>query len=322
MFAESVDAARIALAAAGFDVRDGEPCGVVVSLDDTVFTARVQPVAYATAERVETLLNAYSEDGRPLVVADRITSDARDRLTAAGWSWLDRRGRLHVRAPGVRVDADVPSSSTLGTKANGPAVTGLAGVAVAYWLCTHPGQPVSPRGLFPALGISPSTISDASQRLSEAGLVDEDRAGIFPELFFELAEAWKPEWTWLASAPDPEAARSVSTNEWRQTGTAAAGVLGAPVVTTGGEPPALYVGGPIAVSIAARTYGTAAPGVGAARVATAPVAAICADDGHTNQTADGWPTAPIVAVALDLAQDRARGREILAGWATGDGVWR
>ena len=38
-------------------------------------------------------------------------------------------------------------------------------------------------------------------------------------------------------------------------------------------------------------------------------------------TADGWPVAPLVAVALDLAQDRARGREVLSDWEAGRGIW-
>jgi hypothetical protein len=37
---------------------------------------------------------------------------------------------------------------------------------------------------------------------------------------------------------------------------------------------------------------------------------------------EGWPAAPLVAVALDLAQDAGRGREILRDWKEGDGLWR
>lgn len=37
---------------------------------------------------------------------------------------------------------------------------------------------------------------------------------------------------------------------------------------------------------------------------------------------DGWAVAPKLAVALDLAQDRARGRETLTGWDDPDAVWR
>jgi hypothetical protein len=35
----------------------------------------------------------------------------------------------------------------------------------------------------------------------------------------------------------------------------------------------------------------------------------------------GWPAAPTLAVALDVAQDQARGREILEGWRVPRAVW-
>jgi hypothetical protein len=34
-----------------------------------------------------------------------------------------------------------------------------------------------------------------------------------------------------------------------------------------------------------------------------------------------WPAAPLVAVALDLARDESRKREILSGWSSGHGIW-
>ena len=36
---------------------------------------------------------------------------------------------------------------------------------------------------------------------------------------------------------------------------------------------------------------------------------------------DRWPAAPLVAVALDVAQDTGRGREILEQWDVGHGIW-
>jgi hypothetical protein len=35
---------------------------------------------------------------------------------------------------------------------------------------------------------------------------------------------------------------------------------------------------------------------------------------------DGWLAAPLLAVALDLAQDRARGRAILSDWSIDNAV--
>ncbi|HXQ59522.1 MAG TPA: hypothetical protein VN799_05470, partial [Acidimicrobiales bacterium] len=39
-----------------------------------------------------------------LVVADRISDVARQRLSDAGVAWLDRRGHLWIRAPGLFVN--------------------------------------------------------------------------------------------------------------------------------------------------------------------------------------------------------------------------
>ena len=83
----------------------------------------------------------------------------------------------------------------------------------------------------------------------------------------------------------------------------------------------LYVPGPVEVSIASRTYGVAQPGIGPASVAVAPVSAVVAPP-STPRTFDGWTAAPVLTVALDLAQDRARGREILEAWETDGAVWR
>src|SRR5207245_47286 len=115
---------------------------------DRHFVATIVFTAYCTGERARGLLEReHPHSGEvPLVVADRITADARTLLDEAGWSWLDRRGRLHLRAPGVRVDADLdvvgtPASS--GSQSRAP-VAGRGGVTVAYWLCAHEDDRLSP----------------------------------------------------------------------------------------------------------------------------------------------------------------------------------
>ena len=78
---------------------------------------------------------------------------------------------------------------------------GKAGLGVAYWLCSRPDQALSPTGHSTELGFAASTISTATAALAEAGLVDGDRRAVLPELFWELAGAWRPQWTWLAARP-------------------------------------------------------------------------------------------------------------------------
>lgn len=319
--AVAADAAVAALRAAGFDAAIDGRRSIVLRLDGLGQRLGVEPVAYCTGQRARELIG---QCGCPrLVVADRITAEARDLLTDAGWSWLDRRGRLHVRAPGVRVDVDVPPEEASAPTDTGPAVAGRGGLSVGYWLCEHPGDALSPTKSAPRLGLAPSTISTAVRRLADAGLVNADGRGIFPELFWELAAAWRPARAWLLAVPEASAHRSPDplASGWRRTGTAAAVAYGAPVATAGGEPFELYVTGPVDISIALRRYGAAQPGLGPAVVAVPPVSDVVSGDPNLPMV-DGWQAAPKLAVALDLAQDRARGREILQGWDTPGAVWR
>jgi hypothetical protein len=258
-------------------------------------------------------------------VADQITAEARRFLTDAGWSWLDRRGRLHLRGAGIRVDVDIPSVGRAQGEATQAPISGRGGLTVAYWLCAHPDESVSPNRHSSGLHVAPSTISTAVARLRAAGLADDAGHGVLPELFWELAEAWHVERTWLIRTPDPKRHRVAdpAAPRWKRSGTAAAAAYGAPVVTREHDSVDLYVAGPVEVSIAVRQYGAAQPGVGSASIAVGPVAAIAAAPvGESIPVIDGWPAAPLLAVALDLAQDRARGREILESWEADGAVWR
>jgi hypothetical protein len=286
-------------------------------------------VAYCTGQRARQLLAAYEpqRDALPVVIGDKITAEARTILTDAGWSWLDRRGRLHLRGPGVRVDAEIPSQLDSAPGATtAPPISGRGGIAVAYWLCANPGRWLSPNRSAAELGVAPSTISTTVRRLIAAGVVDDDGLGLYPELFWELAGVWQTERRWLSSVPDPTLYRSVDQHSptWRRTGTAAAVAYGAPVVTAGGEPVELYVPDPVDVSIAIRRHGAAEPGIGPAVISVAPTKAVTAGPGDDPDPPelDGWLAASVLAVALDLTQDRSRGREILADWNHPRAVWR
>jgi hypothetical protein len=80
--------------------------------------------------------------------------------------------------------------------------------------------------------------------------------------------------------------------------------------------------GPVEISIAVRRYGAADHGMGSAVLAVPPAAAVVANpDAAGILDVRGWPAAPLLAVALDLAQDPARGREILQSWDHPDAVW-
>lgn len=301
---------------------------LVVMVDDREVVVRVEARAYGTGAQVADVVARARPDDHsvPLLVADKITSEARDRLTDAGWSWLDRRGRLHLSAPGVRLDVDVPADPRITAPPTHRApIAGPGGLAVAYWLCSHRGEAISPNGHAPALGYAPSTISTANRRLVEAGLVGDDGVGLFPELFWELAAAWNPDRVWVATMPaTPSASGDPAPRRWCRTGTAAAAAYGAPVVSAGDGPVELYLPGATELSMTVRRLHPTAPGAGAAALAVAQVSAVTErPEAHAGvPMVDGWPAAPMLAVALDLAKDRARGRQILDDWDVDGAVWR
>lgn len=316
MRALAIEDLAAALTAAGLSVERAGRRALKIRLDDARCDVDVIPVAYATRARADELLADEHPPGRvSVVVADRITADARDRLTEGGWGWFDRRGHLRLRSPGLLVDTAVPVSERAATAPAEP-IRGRAGVAIAYRLLTQSDAPISTTRS--GLGFAPSTISEAVSRLRSAGLVDAEGFAVTPELFWALAERWVPERTWLAEEPDSAAPDAAG---WCVSGTVAAAELGAPVVSAGATPD-LYVPGPVVVTIAARRYGVARDaGVAAASVAVAPASAVTKPDETLDPVHQRWRLAHPVAVALDLAQDRARGREVLEDWSPPERVW-
>jgi DNA-binding transcriptional ArsR family regulator len=320
---DAVAALAAALAALDVDVHaESDGGGLEVRVDDRALRADVHAVSYCTGQRARELVRrrrATKAGPLRVVVADRITADARDVLTAAGWSWFDRRGRVRLRGPGILVDADVPRVDAPRSPADGAsAIAGRGGLAVAYWICEHPGEALSPRRDAPSLGLAPSTVSTAVRRLAEAGLVDDRGAGVFPELFWELAAAWQVAWTWLVRAPVPADGRA---GRWSRTGTAAAIAYGAPIAAAGDGPVQLYLPDAASTSVAVRRYGVGPAGAGASMVAVAPVPAVV-EPREGVPSVGRWPAAPLLAVALDLSRDRGRGREVLDDWVVDGAVWR
>lgn len=304
---------------AGLSVIDAVPGRIDLQIDDRRLSLAIVPVAYATGSRVLDVVDSATGDTGRLLVSDRVTADARHVLEERGWSYLDRRGHLRLRAPGVLVDTSIPPIGPPTRRPDvGDPLAGAAGLAVAYHLLIAPDRVIMPTRS--GTGFAPSTVSVVLRRVREAGLADADGRPILPELFWALVERWHPRRQWLASIPEPiEAGHDPDAPGWRLTGTSAAAELGAPVVTTGLALD-FYLPGPAALTIALRRHGgAAAPEVAAASVAVAPVTAITS--GPRPLSATGWPLAHPVAVALDLAQDRARGREILEDWSPPERVW-
>jgi hypothetical protein len=265
-------------------------------------------------------------DGLPIVkvlVADRITADARHHLRDADWGWLDLRGHLHVVAPGMFVDANVEPTHTLGHRSSDP-FAGRSGLEVAADLLLNPHDPVGIRALAKRIGRSPSTVSEVVARLREAHLIDEDHTPVVPELFWSLAPAWRPVSADVTSLPDTDdrpllAALRVgrdggSGSGWALTDSPAALIYGAPIALRRDYPPVLYVPDDTTLRRAVQVLGpTSVSSNRSATLKVAPVRTVSTQR-VTDYSQSTWPLAHPLFVALDLAQDPGRGREILSEW--------
>ncbi len=103
---------------------------------------------------------------------------------------------------------------------------------------------------------------------------------------------------------------------WALTDTLAAASWGMPIVARGDHPPDFYVPSETELRAARSLLGDASdPNVRACTVVVAPVRLACLRRvDHSKTTGERWPVANHIVVALDIAQDRARGLEALEQW--------
>jgi hypothetical protein len=305
-------------------------------------TAQVKRTSLASIDGLERRIRQWDAQAARkadirVVVADRVTAQARQLLRAAGWGWLDLRGHLHLAGEGLFVDTDVPRlreppnrSTPLGSR---------VGTEVAALLLLDPSKPASVRDIARTLQRSPSSVSQAIAGMREAGLVDEHRKPTIPNLFWELAEHWHPVQTDVQLPPSPRtAAVDGSVNEalrlglddidastgWALTDTMAAAAYGAPVGARSDYPPDFYVPDQTILRRATHLLGAAQDHERrGATIRIAPVSIICTR--RIDWPGETWPLARPVFIALDLARDPGRGREVLEGWTppsgVGDRVW-
>jgi hypothetical protein len=240
-----------------------------------------------------------------LVVADRISAAARQRLSDADVAWLDRRGHLWIRAPGLYVNTDVPRTAAPPPPRVIEILSGT-GFDVCLALLTAPAAIMGVNELARKIGRSPGRVSEILAALRREGLVESGNRPVVPELFWDVADRWRPRWIPLSSEPKPEPA-----DRYRLSGTAGALALGAPVAA-GKNWPQLYVADDADVAAISSAYG-ASGGWTAAEIAVCP-STYALSLAPTVSRGD-FPVATAVVVAFDLAQDKARGREILEGWS-------
>jgi hypothetical protein len=252
--------------------------------------------------------HVHDASARPptIIVADRISEAARAHLSRAGLAWLDRRGHLWIRTAGIFVNADVEPSTGPPARRVVDIFRGT-GLDVALGLLRYPLESHGVNQLAREIGRSPGRVSEILTAIRSEGLIGSDNLPIIPELFWAVAEEWKPRWTPMPSPPPPE-----PPERYRLTGTLGALALEVPLVAgASGTWPRLYVADDVDLATVVGAYGLASGWTGSE-------VAICPSrygfGWKSSAHRDGYPVANQVVVALDLAQDRARGREVLEAW--------
>lgn len=268
--------------------------------------------------------------GALLIVADRVTETARRILTTRQAGYYDLRGRLALRADGVVIDAEVEPLQKRSQRTS--ALSGKAGLEVASAVLMQPQRGTAVRELARQLGRSASTVSEVLSMLRREELVDAKNAVTDSRLFWRVADRWATPRTYLAQLPSPgevplSQALRLGLVEvehepgWALTDSAAAAAYGAPLAFRSGQVLDFYVPDQAIQHRATTLLGAAdRPSQARATVRIAPVPAVVKRRVDLDTNPMEWPLAHPLFVALDLAQDVGRGREILDAW-TPDERW-
>ena len=325
----SIDVVRIR--GGGPDFTVAIPGSAPIAVEVKGVAARAEPGPIATAllnwdAQLESLRHNFASHIIGVVVASAVPDTTKAILRKHGWGWLDRRGELDLRAPGLVLHTTdlAPSPPSVRTGTRDP-IRGRAGITTAACLLFDPDRPPGVREIARQGDLAPSTVSTALADLRAASLVEDDGRPLVPELFWALADAWKPDRRSFAEAPSPGAdirlelgLDSLDDAGWGVGSTLAAAAWSAPVAVASGAPPDFYVPSERDLR-AAQSELRSADTVDerACTIAIAPTVFAVRPRYETPSLATPWLHWPVVHplfVALDLSLDRARGVEILRDW--------
>ncbi len=324
-FAQLGIQARLHVGAPGSDV------DLVLDPDGVGVEVRVKHRSLVTDDVAERLVAKTALASKTLlVVADRVTDAARKVLTSQCGGYLDLRGRLALRTNRLVLDVAVEPVKERAVRS--AALSGKAGIEVATALLMRPARPIAVRALARELGRAPSTVSDVLAALRRDGLIDAKNNVRGIDLFWQVADRWPSRRTYLANLPDlgdPSLRQPLRLGlddvehgpGWALTDSAAAVAYGAPVAFRSGEVLDFFVPDGSILRRATTLLGAVASASQAqATVRVAPVPAAVWQRVDVGNNSAPWPVTHPVFVALDLAQDVGRGREILDAWTSG-GWW-
>jgi DNA-binding transcriptional ArsR family regulator len=235
----------------------------------------------------------------------------------AGIGWLDRRGHLKFRAPGVFIDADIPESLAIRSPLRRDPLGGPVALAAAFdALRLYPEPASKVRMLARMLDASPAGVSQALSRLVDAGLLTKSRVAAVPGLFWAVVDTWDPDWVELGWSPEPS-------DRLVAVGSAAAAALGAPVAAKSSPLELLAADERVLRTVlrkdAAHKPSNAKPKA-PVRVALAPSPVVFESD-RSSAKVRGHRVAHPTAVAASIAADKARGAEIVESWELADRAW-
>jgi hypothetical protein len=306
---------------------EGSSWDLNTTVDGINVPIEIGAAAVITPETVARLVHDSDKRERSvahLVVGDLVTAAAQDALREAGRGWLDRRGHLVLRAKGVHIDADVPADQRPTAGSPSQTISGAAAISWAAALLMSPEDPPSMRSVARQVSLSHSAIVAAAKKLKAASLVRADGRPLAPELFRALAEVWRPRSVALATLPPagntetdgaPGSGLDPDRPGWAAAGTTGAAAWGAPLVIGSDYPPDFYVRTMAELRQATLRFGEPSRSEDrACTIAAAPTPLVCVDRFQRRDEWGQWPFAHGLFAALDLAQDRARGVEILESW--------
>ena len=347
LHADAVEALLQALHDAGLRATRTQEADVALQGPGKVILIEVKAASTLDASRVQAQMEAYAKhlvdagvaEGPDMVVlvADQLSEDARNLLRESDWGYLDRRGALWMRRSDMIVnDSSLAPLDRHGPRADG-AIRGRVALGVALHLLMNPHARESVRTLAEVVGASPSTVHNALARLRDQALIDGEGTPLVPDLFNAAAAVWRPERIPVRRQPRPgdddlelglhdDETGDVAAQGWVVGGDVGAAAAGARIVVGSGAPPDFYVPNQAALRRAVRRLVKCSYDERGATVALTPSPVVTAENHYVGSYSTPWlhwPHAHPVIVALDLAQDLARGREILDDWTPQgfDRVW-
>jgi hypothetical protein len=315
----------------GPDLVVSTPGGTVfaVEVESVADRAEPGPIAHALPTWDAHLESMRHATGHPVVgvlVANVVPEATKAILRDRGWGWLDRRGELDLRAPGLVVHTtDIAASRRGSARGARDPIRGRAGITTAACVLLDPDDPPGVREIARRGDLAPSTVSTALSDLRAASLLEDDGRPLLPDLFWALADAWKPERHAFAEVPTRGTSTrlelglaSLDDPGWAVGSTVAAAAWSAPIVAPAGAPPDFYVPSERVLRAAQRELRAAhAVDDRACTIAVAPTVLAVRPRYDAASLGTPWLEWPLVHplyVALDLSLDRARGVEILGDW--------